>query len=188
MEVDNIFVGVVEHGAFKINPFTVNHNGEGAIKVAVFKGDAEKLRIFADLSPKDFTITVIEEYESMLVNKLIANAVINPLTAILNVKNGELISNAFYLKVLKNLFNEITFILNIENSQFHWETIIKICGKTAANRSSMLKDFEAKRETEVEAIIGYILREAKRQKKDALLLENYYFLIKGKEFEWGEGN
>ena len=42
----------------------------------------------------------------------------------------------------------------------------------------MLKDVEAKRKTEVDAILGFLLSEAKKQEKKAPLVESYYFFIK----------
>lgn len=181
-----IFLGSVEHGAQKENAFTVSHNGAGAINVAVFKGESAVLRQFATAVPPEFPITIREDYYEMLINKLIANAVINPLTAILKVKNGQLVSNLFYLAAVKNLLTEISDILSIDEPDEQLKNIINICKKTANNQSSMLKDIEANRETEVEAILGYLLAEAKRLGKKSPQVESYYYLLKGKEMVWGE--
>lgn len=186
IQADHIFLASVEHGALKLNQTTVRHNGEGAIYASVFKGDHEKLRTFSKSVPEDFPIIMKDHYDEMLLNKLIANAVINPLTAILQVKNGELIHNHYYFAVLKNLFAEISFVFNLENPDIHLKNIINICKNTAANRSSMLKDLEAKRVTEVDAILGFVLNRAKKQEKKAPLVESYYSMVKGKESDWGD--
>jgi 2-dehydropantoate 2-reductase len=177
----NIFVGTVEHGALKENAFTVSHNGEGSTNVALFRGDFSFLQSFSSAVPSDFPIRVQEDYYSMLMNKLIVNAVINPLTSILHVKNGELIQNEHIFRVLTSLFDEISFILNLDHPEEHLRQVVEICKKTAENRSSMLKDIEANRLTEVDAILGFILEEANKQEKQAPLLENVYHFIKGKE-------
>jgi 2-dehydropantoate 2-reductase len=178
----NIFVGSVEHGASKMNTYSVSHNGKGAINVALFKGSAEKIREFAEYCAAiDFPIALKEDYYNMLINKLIANAVINPLSAILQVKNGELISNKFYFAAVKKLFLEVSFILNLEDPLKRFRDVLRICKKTGNNRSSMLKDLEAGRRTEIDAILGFLLEEAQVQQKTAANLESYYYLIKGIE-------
>jgi 2-dehydropantoate 2-reductase len=183
LPVNNLYIGSVEHGAYKENAFTVSHNGEGKTNVAVYKGDSAVLREFTGAVSSDFPFVFCEDYYKLLVNKLIVNAVINPLTAMLQVKNGELIKNQFYLKVLKNLFAEVSYILNLEDRELHLRQIIEICQNTEDNRSSMLKDIEAGRDTEVDAILGFLLEEAIDQKKKAPQVENFYYLIKGKEIK-----
>jgi 2-dehydropantoate 2-reductase len=178
----NIFVGSVEHGASKVNTYTVSHNGKGAINVALFKGGVETIKEFAELSTAiHFPITLKEDYYNMLINKLIANAVINPLSAILQVKNGELITNTFYFAAVKKLFLEISFILNLEDPIKRFRDVLRICKKTCHNRSSMLKDLEEGRRTEIDAILGFLIEEAQVQRKTATNIESYYYLIKGKE-------
>lgn len=187
IRANNLYVGSVEHGALKENSFTVCHNGEGALNVAVFQGDATSLQQFAASLSPDFPIVFQKDFYDMLVKKLIVNAVINPLTAILEVENGRLIDNQFYFQVVKNLFSEISFILNLENPDEHLKSVVDICEKTANNRSSMLKDIEANRLTEIDAILGFLLEQAKRQEKNSPQITNLYYLIKGKEIGWEEG-
>ncbi|MEH7305329.1 2-dehydropantoate 2-reductase [Neobacillus drentensis] len=182
----NIFVGSVEHGALKENRYTVTHNGEAVTKVAVFKGDPTLLFELISSAPLEFPLVFKEDYYNTLLSKLVVNAVINPLTAILKVENGELIKNQYYFKVLKNLYAEISFILNLDNTEEQFRQIITICKNTSANRSSMLKDIEADRMTEVDAILGFILDEADKKNRKAPQVENLYYLIKGKEMIKGE--
>ncbi|MDR6998010.1 2-dehydropantoate 2-reductase [Neobacillus niacini] len=181
-----IFVGTVEHGALRENVFTVSHNGEGVTNIAVYRGDACVLTELIETLPSEFPIVMNEDYYKMLVNKLIVNSVINPLTAIIGVKNGDLIKNEFYFQTVVQLFNEISILLNIENPDYHLEKIIDICNKTAENRSSMLKDIEANRKTEVDAILGFLLEKAKAEFKKAPLIECLYLLLKGKELGKGD--
>jgi 2-dehydropantoate 2-reductase len=185
IQVNNLFVGSVEHGALKENSYTVSHNGEGNTNVAVFKGDSASLYEFVSTATMEFPVVLQQDYYGMLVNKLIANAVINPLTAILQVKNGELIKNQYYFHVVRNLCSEISSIMYLNNPEEHLQRIIKICNSTADNRSSMLKDIEADRLTEVDAILGFILEEATSKGIKAPQAENLYYLIKGKEMMKG---
>jgi 2-dehydropantoate 2-reductase len=186
VNANNIFVGSVEHGASKDNTITVRHNGGGVINLAVYRGDREYLSQIATKFPSEFPVTIQENYFEMLVNKLIVNAVINPLTAILKVKNGELISNPFYFMTLESFFGEISCVLNLKNPQVYLQKIITVCENTADNRSSMLKDIEMGRKTEVEAILGFLIEEAEKQEKNTPLITTFNNLVKGKEAEKGE--
>lgn len=181
LPVKNIIVGSVEHGAFKENSYTVRQNGEGITNAAVYRGNSSLLNGFAELMPKDFQFVVKPDYYEMLLNKLIVNAVINPLTALLQVENGKLSTNQFFHQAARNLFNEIANILDLHNPDEHFEKIILVSRHTANNRSSMLKDLEAGRKTEVEAISGFLLEEAKKRKKAAPLTAMLYEFIRGKE-------
>ncbi|WHY93497.1 2-dehydropantoate 2-reductase [Neobacillus cucumis] len=180
-----ISVGSVEHGAYREDAFTVSHNGEGITNVAVFRGDTYVLTALTETAPSEFPMVMNEDFYKMLVNKLIVNSVINPLTAILGVKNGELIKNEYYFKNVVHLFNEISILLNIENPDIHLKKIIDICHKTADNRSSMLKDIEANRKTEVDAILGFLLEKANEEFKKVPLIESFYLLLNGKELGKG---
>jgi 2-dehydropantoate 2-reductase len=181
LQVSNLFVGSVEHGALKENSYTVSHNGEGTTNVAGFRGDFGILFEFISTTSGEFPVVFQKDYYDMLLNKLIVNAVINPLTAILQVKNGELINNHYYFNALRHLYSEIASILNLDNFEEHLQQIITICKNTGDNRSSMLKDIEANRLTEVDAILGYLLEEAACKGMKAPQVENLFYLIKGKE-------
>ncbi|WP_042456154.1 2-dehydropantoate 2-reductase [Neobacillus dielmonensis] len=179
----NLFVGTVEHGAVRESMNTVCHNGEGVTNVAVFKGKPDLLLEFTSAVSENFPVIFQENYKELLVNKLIVNAVINPLTAVLQVTNGKLITNPYYLKTAQELTSEVCFILNIVNGDEQLKRVLSICQNTANNQSSMLKDLEAGRKTEVEAILGYLQKEAVSKKKPAPILEALYWMIQGKELD-----
>lgn len=181
MKAKNVFVGSITHGANKENTNTVRHNGVGLVNLAVYQGDQSFLYQLESMFPSTFPATHQQDYYGMLLNKLIVNAVINPLTAILQVKNGELITNPYYFKVLNQLFSEIACILNLQKPKDELQKIINVCQNTAENRSSMLKDIEGGQKTEVDAILGFLLEEAEKQEKKATLITCLNHLIKGKE-------
>lgn len=178
---ENIYVGSVEHGALKENEWTVRHNGEGITKSAIFRGSSEALISLSNTLSGFFPISLEVDYYEMLLKKLVANAVINPLTAVLGVPNGRLLDNPYYHMVFKQMFEEIAHILKLKNKEEMLKSVIEICQKTAKNRSSMLKDVEAHRKTEIDAILGYVVMEAEKQNIKAPLTENFYHMLKGKE-------
>ncbi|WP_423409951.1 2-dehydropantoate 2-reductase [Heyndrickxia sp. MSNUG] len=178
-----IFVGSVEHGAVRSNGNTVIHNGVGVTRAALYKGSENLLRELSASLASDFPLIHEDDYESMLIKKLVVNSVINPLTAILNVKNGDLIKNPYYKGIFVNLFDECAQVLELHNKEDYFENLLNVCKKTAENYSSMYKDLENGRKTEIDAILGYLLEEAARKNIKAPLIHNYYDCIKGKEHE-----
>jgi 2-dehydropantoate 2-reductase len=176
---ETIYVSTVEHGAYKSNPYTVEHNGIGHTKLALFKGDKTLPDSLFFIS--GFPIIFEEDYYEMLVRKLVINAIINPITAVLRVTNGEIIQNEHYLRVAHSLFSEIAEILQLENGENYFQQALSVCKRTSSNRSSMLKDIEQNSQTEVDSIIGFILEEAERIKIKAPISQMLYDLIKGSE-------
>jgi len=185
-KADTIYLGSVEHGAVKLNLTTVSHNGHGVTRLAVYKGNTDYLMELKNTVPMEFQIVMEQDYRDMLVKKLLVNAVINPLTAAFTVPNGMLLTNPFYYKIALELFDEATMVLGIHNKQEHWHNVRSVCLKTASNRSSMLKDIEAGRETEIDSILGYLVEEAMNKQLEIPLIINYYNYIKGKEIQMGD--
>lgn len=179
-----IIVGTVEHGANKIKDNHVLHTGEGQINLALYQGNnrTELAKLLA-IPIENFPFMFQEDYYEMLLQKLIVNAVINPLTAVLNVNNGMLLENSHFYYLFKKYYEELSVILNINNKEKTFRHLEDICRSTSENRSSMLKDLDEHRPTEIEAILGFVLEEAREKQLKAPFSENYYHLIKGKEYE-----
>ncbi|WP_318504906.1 2-dehydropantoate 2-reductase [Bacillus sp. T3] len=175
----NIFVGSVEHGAYRNGENSVVHNGNGVTRIALLNGDKALLDDFITLGSDSFPIVIEDNYDDMLIKKLIVNSMINPLTAILKVPNGALIKNESFYTILMNVFKELKLILNLENPDDDFAHVLAICEKTANNRSSMLKDLDQNQETEIDAILGYVLEEAELKGMKAPLINMLYLLIKG---------
>jgi 2-dehydropantoate 2-reductase len=176
---NNIYIGSVEHGAYKKNLYTVLHNGIGETKLALYKGNMSLPSSISSIP--NFSICFELDYLEMLLKKLVVNAIINPLTALLDVTNGELINNEHYSSAAKDLFIEIAEVLTLENRETYFQQVVEVCRRTSENRSSMLKDLESNRPTEIDAIIGYILEEAEKKNIKAPISRMLYFCIKGSE-------
>lgn len=183
-QLKNVFLGTVEHGALRENEICVSHTGQGGTNIALFHGENDLIiREMIDPLEVTFPFFLNACYKTMLKKKLVVNAVINPLTAILKVPNGQLITNPYYFQLFTSLFNEIRGILALEDEQLYYENLIQVCRKTALNRSSMLKDIEENRETEIEGILGYLLEKASQEHIEAPLVKAFYQCIKGTEIE-----
>ncbi|MBU2659236.1 2-dehydropantoate 2-reductase [Bacillus cabrialesii] len=178
----SIYVGIVEHGAVRKSDTAVDHTGLGAIKWSAFDdADPDPLNILFQHSHSDFPIRYETDWYRLLTGKLIVNACINPLTALLRVKNGELLTTPAYLAFMRLVFQEACRILRLEDEEEAWERVRIVCGQTKENHSSMLVDVIEGRQTEADAIIGYLLKEASLQDLNAVHLEFLYGSIKALE-------
>lgn len=152
-----LFVGVVEHGARRMNDHKVNHTGKGNIKIASLTGtDGQLNKLTELLHHPNFPIEKARNWHRLLAEKLVINAVINPLTALFQVENGYILDNHYLKNIAKKLCEEAVQVLGLKFSE-QWAHVKDIARKTGRNRSSMLSDIEKGRPTEIEAITGYLV-------------------------------
>jgi len=182
IKCENVAVGIVEHGAKKENEYTVHHTGVGVTKFGVVNGDWSQFESLLDcFSSKYFSVRVEEDWKQTMSYKLVINACINPLTALFGIQNGELLSNPFFYKVMEQIFQEVMFLVGEKKKEEMWQLVCHVCETTSSNTSSMLADVKENRETEIDAIIGYAIEEARKQRKQVPTLQFLYNSIKGLE-------
>lgn len=160
-EIDHpVFLGVVEHGALRKNNHHVYHTGKGSIKLAVYQGKHQLLiDMVHQLHLPEFPIETVEEWERLLAEKLMINAVINPLTALFNIPNGQILTNPYICYLAKKLCKEAASVLKLDDD-IQWERIQRIAYQTQENISSMLTDIREGKQTENEAISGFLIQES----------------------------
>jgi len=115
-----------------------------------------------------FKVETVEDAQSLIWGKLVINAAINPLTALLKVKNGELLERTFVRELLQALARETANVANAENVILPFDDPIakaeEVALKTAANTSSMLQDVLRGAPTEIDAICGAVVQAAEKHK------------------------
>ena len=185
----NYMVGVFSHGLLGKAPFQAVHTGVGTtiLSPAATPGQTVSLEkdekdnwapstkyLLRTLTLTPALVAVAETPSSILqyqLEKLAMNAVINPLTAIMNCTNGELLYNYEFTRVSRLLLIEICSVIcalkelqgipGIE-ARFSPERlrgmVVQLANKTSQNSSSMVQDLAYKRQSEIEAINGYIVR------------------------------
>jgi 2-dehydropantoate 2-reductase len=107
------------------------------------------------------TLHVDDIYPELL-RKLAVNAVINPLTAILRVRNGEIAENPSIKPIVERVLEECVIaikrlgaVMSLEELR---QTVDEVARATARNMSSMLQDIERGRPTEIDHINGAVAR------------------------------
>ncbi|KAI9376253.1 ketopantoate reductase PanE/ApbA C terminal-domain-containing protein [Aspergillus egyptiacus] len=182
--------GIISHGLARMkDPFHVQHTGVGTTILGPVLSRDSRASATHDEEPnwapstkyllRTLTLTpplvaVAEPPSSVLLyqlEKLAMNSIINPLTALLNCRNGDLLYNYSITRVTRLLLFEISNVIcnlpelqgipGIE-SRFSPERlrsmVTQLAQKTAQNHSSMLQDVRARKITEIEYLNGYIVR------------------------------
>jgi 2-dehydropantoate 2-reductase len=115
-------------------------------------------------------------------NKLAVKCVINPLTAVHNCTNGDLMA---YSGEIEQICAEVADVMAIEGYQTHTESLLsyvyQVIDTTAANHSSMLQDIRGQRHTEIDYITGYIIRRARKHGLTLPANTRLFEMIKRKE-------
>lgn len=143
---------VVEFGALKQDDATVVHTGIGRIVIGALSGESPRV------AKIDALPVVYEQHiEPIVWRKALLNCLINPLTAVMQVKNGALIQNEQLFQIVMQLHRELQQALPQHMEAVSLRDVITLCDKTAANDSSMCVDVRVGRQSEIDEIVGCIL-------------------------------
>jgi 2-dehydropantoate 2-reductase len=191
----NYIVGITSHGLYRLNALNVVHAGIGTTTLGVVSCNAPSsgpssqqeqseenkqfwppsCRYLLRTLTRTPALTAIASDKSDLLQfqleKLAVNAVINPLTAIFDCINGDLLYNYNISRIQRLLLIEISAVIcalpelqgvPAVRPRFAPERLrtlaVSVASKTAVNTSSMLQDVRMGKETEIEYINGYIVR------------------------------
>lgn len=146
-------------GATKLREGEVLQAGLGPTSIGPPPGSritpAEVEAVAALFRRAGFPCRVRSDIEAALWEKLLVNVGINPLTALLQVKNGDLLNipPAWELAVAAATEAQaVARTCGISLTVDPEARLREVCTATAANRSSMLQDVTAGRRTEIEAL------------------------------------
>ena len=117
------------------------------------------------------------DIHAVLLAKVALNAIINPLTGLHRMANGDLLG-AEFLNLTEQVTQEVQSLLiaagafDIANALP--EQVRAVCRATAQNHSSMRADMERGQKTEIEAIVGWLLHTLHPDPPETPLLSALY--------------
>ncbi len=160
---ERVAIGVTTIGATLLNPGQVRPGGEGIISVQAHP----RLGLLeAVLRRAGFGVERVEDVQSLVWGKLVINAAINPLTALLEVPNGELLRRPTARAMMGRLAVETAAVAAAQGICLPFPDPIEVAERvalqTAANLSSMLQDVRRGAPTEIDAICGAVVRLGER--------------------------
>jgi 2-dehydropantoate 2-reductase len=154
---ERVALGVTTTGATLVAPGLVRSGGEGVISI-------EKTPLLAPLESalraSNFNLQEVDDTRSLIWGKLVINAAINPLTALLRVANGELLARPTARKMMASLASETAEVAAAERVSLPFSNPVSaaedVARRTASNISSMFQDVRRGAPTEIDAICGAV--------------------------------
>ena len=157
----------------RLDDRTVSHNGVGALKIAPYRGDKTSFDFVKSLDSLSFPVTFAEDAHQVIFRKVLINCMINPLTAILQVRNGELIKNPKAKVLFDQLYDEIIDVFPEMRIDLSRAAVEEICVKTASNHSSMLADRMKGNPMEIETVVSSVVRMGEKRGANMILLQTF---------------
>lgn len=181
LDSNPVIVATTSYGAFKSQTDTLNVTGMGITQAGWLRDSDDNIYyqgLFENvLPPCNWHKNILE----ILWRKLAVNCVINPLTALHNIKNGELAAAEYRSQIteitleITNLMTELR--LSVTQKEL-FENCMLVIEKTASNYSSMHQDIQKRRRTENENISGYVVSQGEVVGIPTPLNEHLYQQIK----------
>ena len=166
---DRILAGTTSHGATLLGAGSIRHAGSGPTTIGPWcqtKDSLQRASQLAELFNRaGIKAESVTDVRSVVWNKLLINIGINAITALTRIKNGQILDLEITRELSRNAVAEALNVARAENIKIQddaFERVFKVAEATAVNRSSMGQDVDSRRQTEIAAINGFIVREAKR--------------------------
>ena len=161
---DRVALGVTTYGATLLGPGVARSGGEGMLSLEAHPRSEE---VQALLRKSGLRVEIVPDANALAWGKLVINAAINPLTALLRVPNGELLERPAARMLMAALAREAAEVAKACGVTLPFTdpvlAVEDVAQRTASNRSSMLQDVERSAPTEIDAICGAVVRTARER-------------------------
>lgn len=164
----HVWLGVTTQAAIRTAPGAITHTGDGltAIGRRTTEVNARLRDLAIILSDAGWQTVAVEDIHRWVWRKLAVNAAINPLTALAGVPNAAISSDPGLKEAARVLATEVADVARARGVSLNLEQVIaaveEVARATGVNHSSMLVDLEQGMRTEIDAINGAVVREARR--------------------------
>ena len=153
--------GVTTLGATLLAPGLVRLAGDGPVSLEAHPRLAPLQEL---LLQAGFDVKVVGDVQTLVWSKLVVSSAINPLTALLRIKNGELLTLPTARGLLGALARETASVAGMLGVDLQFQDPVhateEVAVRTAENTSSMLQDVLRGSPTEIDAINGAVVQKA----------------------------
>jgi len=161
-----IIQGVTSQGGMVIAPGIVKHTGNGNTAIHGNPTHPHVNLIKSLFTHGGVNVSIADDLESIIWGKLIINAAINPLTALLQYTNEELLKSPEAVELVKKIITEAMNVAQARGTKLPFndpvEMTMEVLRNTAKNYSSMLRDVQRGVPTEIDFINGAIVKEGEK--------------------------
>ncbi|MBI3160541.1 MAG: 2-dehydropantoate 2-reductase [Chloroflexi bacterium] len=159
---ERVALGTTTTGATLLSSGRVRPGGEGVVSV----GAHDRLPPLADLLKQAaFNVETLDDVQTLIWGKLVINAAINPVTALLRTANGEILTRESARELSAQLAREVAAVAAARGIALAFDdpaaAAEKVAERTAANHSSMYQDIQRGAPTEIDAICGAVVAAGK---------------------------
>ena len=163
LDAPRVALGVTTAGATLVGPGRVRPGGEGTISLGAQPG----LGPLADLLQRaGFAVEMVPQVDGLLWSKLVINAAINPLTALLRCPNGDLLTRPSARTLMAAAAREAAAVVAALGLRLTYSDPVAaaeaVARRTAVNHSSMYQDVLRGAPTENDVICGAIVAAGKQ--------------------------
>ena len=156
-----VSAGTTVIGARLLEAGVVKVTGIGRINLE----DSPKLRkILRILEDAKLEVRISENVSALQWEKLVVNAAINPITMLMECRNGALLDSQETLDLVTMLVDETCRVAASQNIRLSYDNplkyVLEIIKQTSSNFSSMLQDYYRRAPTEIDSINGSVIRYA----------------------------
>jgi 2-dehydropantoate 2-reductase len=170
--------GVTSMGATLLGPGSVALGGKGPTYL-ISEPRLDGLR--AGFEKVGLEVRPADDMRGLAWGKAAINAAINPLTALLRVPNGELLTSESTRSLMAAAAGEVAAVADGLGVRLPYDDAaaeaFEVARRTARNRSSMLQDIERGAPTQIDAICGAVVRQAQAMRRQAPVNEMLWHLI-----------
>lgn len=185
---EKVGAGIVTYGAYTIAPGVIGWGGDGDITFGPWKRGKDMSWVCNFLKDGGLKVTYVEDPRPAIWWKLTINAMVNTTSALTRMKNGEMLANPMALEMMRRLGKEAVVAAGRAGVALDfdeiWSKNIENLERTAANKPSMLQDIEARRQTEIDAITGGVLKYS-RDDEEFPYTRSVYALLKAIDTDRG---
>lgn len=184
----NVYHVISSHGAYKERVNLTHHVGMGSLTIArvplreTFRdGSSEQsneteplpnvIQALLDSPNLDASLASYPEFLVAQMEKLVVNACINPITALMDCENGDLLRSTNCISMMKKVIEECVDCFRSDSEVYAsvpevhailskerlLQCVLDVSYKTEKNSSSMREDVRNVKLTEIDAINGYIV-------------------------------